>query len=88
MGDDHAPASHSRAASLAWYASQHGRRRYDSFILRVWRDGTGDSLPRLELEHIQTGLVTSELNGTLTWVVEALTAFLAPQVDSTKAPDD
>lgn len=52
--------------------SETSQRRYDSFVLRMWRGGA--ALPRLEVEHIQSGRSShlGNLADVLGWLQERL----------------
>lgn len=55
-----------------------GSRRYDSFMVRLWQDEESDSVLRLEVEHIQAGLSMQAKQGTLDWILPAISGCLHP----------
>jgi hypothetical protein len=52
-------------------------RRYDSFLLRVWHAPAARRLHRVEVQHLQTGLVEAGIDPTPEWILAALLGCLA-----------
>lgn len=59
-------------------------RIYDSFVIRVWHDGTIEELRRVEVEHVQTGEAVSAASVSLAWILAQVRALLL----TTHFPDD
>lgn len=57
--------------------SHDGGRRYDAFVVRLWRDaGTGDVL-RAEVEHVPSGALVRAAGVALGWVLDQIHTSLA-----------
>lgn len=55
-------------------------RIYDSFIVRLWRNGTSATLLRAEIEHVQAGLFLEELHVPMDWILSAIESCLQPPI--------
>lgn len=51
-------------------------RVYDSFVIRIWHDGTVGDLRRVEVEHVQTGEIVNAAAVSPEWILERLRASL------------
>jgi hypothetical protein len=68
-------------------------KRYDSFVVRVWRETASGRLLRAEVDHVQSGAVYVARNLGLTWFQDTLrsaldadTAESDQEVDSPRPP--
>ncbi len=46
--------------------------QYDSFYVRLWHASRGERMHRIELRHLQTGLVEAAIDQPLDWILVAL----------------
>ena len=51
-------------------------KRYDSFVIRVWREKASGRLLRAEVDHIQSGAVHIGRNTGLNWIQHTLNKVL------------
>lgn len=67
-------------------------RRYDSFVVRLWRDGSSSELLRAEVEHVQTGLRIDKVQTSLGWILSAIKSWVQPsdihQIEGASQSDD
>lgn len=49
-----------------------GGWRYDSFLLRLWHVSRGQRIRRVELQHLQTGLVERAVDPEPGWVLDSI----------------
>jgi hypothetical protein len=56
-------------------------RRYDSFMLRLWHGSLGHRFYRMELHHLQTGLVETGLDREPDWIVATILDCLGEDWD-------
>jgi hypothetical protein len=59
-------------ASTGPDAPGSSRWRYDSFLLRLWHSPGGDRLHRVEVQHLQTGLVETAIDETPDWMIDTI----------------
>jgi hypothetical protein len=66
-----------------------GSRRpavYDSFVVRLWRTPGIDLVRRVEVEHVQSGVVASAGDVALAWVLAQLDGALGAETDLIAPP--
>ncbi len=56
-------------------------KRYDSFVIRVWRETASGRLLRAEVDHVQSGAVHIGRNTGLAWIQHTLHKVLGRNID-------
>jgi hypothetical protein len=53
---------------------------YDSFLIRIWHVPKGRQMHRVELQHLQTGLVEADVDPAHDWIATTIGLLLGHEI--------